>query len=195
VKKSVLALLLALVLAAPAFAQTLPPAQCTVLQQLGAKFGALNKGTDEERRQFALIVAEQFAFSFPGDGWGAKSAGPGRPPSKDVVARNRAGTLDGWDLVDGTTRAVRCTSHVDLPGQLFIEVDAVDHLGAPVIDPPPTGGSGASAALQQQQLELLLQIVKGQQQQLEAQRLQSEALAVALRDLKAEIAKGIRVRF
>lgn len=131
------AFVLALAVPPPAFAQSLAAAPCDTLKQLGAKFGALNKGTDDERRQFALIVAEQFAFAFPGEGWGSKAAGPGRPQSKDVVARQTLIGLDGWDLVDGTTRAVRCDVHVDLPGQLFIAVTPSDHLGGGgPIDPP-----------------------------------------------------------
>lgn len=129
-----------LFLATSAGAQSLPDAQCATLKQLGSKFGTLNKGTDDQRRQFALIVAEQFAFSFPGEGWGSKSAGAGRPQTKDVVARQRNGVLDGWDLVNGSTLDVVCTSHLDLAGQVFIAVNAVDHLGsAPPPPPPPPG--------------------------------------------------------
>jgi hypothetical protein len=133
-------ILVFLFLATSAGAQSLPDAQCATLKQLGAKFGTLNKGTDDQRRQFALIVAEQFAFSFPGEGWGSKSAGGGRPQTKDVVARQRNGVLDGWDLVNGSTLDVVCTSHVDLQGQQFIAVNAVDHLeSAPPPPPPPPG--------------------------------------------------------
>jgi hypothetical protein len=61
--------------------------------------------------------------------------------------------------------------------------------------PPPPGTEAATADLQRAQLALLLQIATQQQQQLEAQRVQMEQLAAAIRDLKAEIAKGVRVRF
>lgn len=200
------ALALSFAVPPPATAQSLPAAACDTLQRLGAKFGSLNQGDDDQRRQFALIVAEQFAFSFPNQGWGSKSAGAGRPQTKDVVARQGMMGLEGWDLVDGATRQVTCTSHVDLQGQVFIAVAPRDHLGGSPPPPPPGPLPGplpppppelltATADLQQQQLALLLQIIAKLETQLDQQRVQSAALESAVRDLKAEIAKGIRVRF
>ncbi len=124
-----------------AFGQALTAPQCHALIQLGAKFAMLKDSTnDDERRQFALIVAEQFAFSFPADGWGTKRAGDGRPQTKDVVARQRNGMLEGFDLVNGSTRAIVCDSYVALPGQIFIPVTPRDHLAsaAPPPTPPPS---------------------------------------------------------
>ena len=65
----------------------------------------------------------------------------------------------------------------------------------PVVDPPAPSVTAATADLQQQQLALLLQIVAKLDTQLTAQQEQSAKLEAALRDLKAEIAKGIKVRF
>lgn len=138
---------IALLLSAPAIAQPLTDAQCSVLKQLGAKFGALNHGSDDQRREFALKVAQQFAFSFPSEGFGSKSAGAGRPQTKDVVARQKNGVLDGWDLVNGSTLDVVCTSHLTLDGQVFIPVQPVDYLGsAPPPPPPPPPGDFATKA-------------------------------------------------
>lgn len=189
-KKWFIALCLFLI-SSTAFAQSLPDAQCNVLKQMGAKFGALNHGSDDQRREFALKVAQQFAFSFPGEGWGSKSAGPGRPQTKDVVARQKNGALDGWDLVNGSTLDVVCTSHVDLAGQVFIPVTPVDYLGTstpPPPPPPPSASGAATADLQQQQMILLLQII----QKLEEQ---NAALTKGLAELKAQIATGVKVRF
>lgn len=194
-----LALLLAVVVALPARAQSLSEAQCAVLKQLGSKFGSLNRGTDDQRREFALKVAQQFAFSFPGEGWGSKSAGPGRPPTKDAVARQHDGVLEGWDLVDGTSREVTCTTHLDLTGQIFLAVTPLNHLGTGGTTdpppPPPQPSGAATADLQQQQLAILLQILGKLDAQLEAQRLQTAALAAAVQDLKAQIAAGVKIRF
>lgn len=141
-KNLTLVLIAIVALSTSAFAQSLSDAQCSVVRAIDAKFPALNKGTDDQRREFALKVAQQFTFSFPGEGWGSKAAGPGRPQTKDVVARNRNGALDGWELVDGASRSVKCNDHLDLAGQLFIPVSPVDYLGStppPPPPPPPTG--------------------------------------------------------
>lgn len=130
-------LMLGLGATAQAQAQSLPDAACTTLKALGGKFGNLNRGTDDDRRRFALMVAQQFKFSFPDQGWGTKSAGEGRPQTKDAVARQVGSRLDGWDIVDGSTREVTCAAHVDLPGQTFIPVVATNHLGEIVVVPPP----------------------------------------------------------
>lgn len=128
-----------LFLATPVWAQSLTDAQCAAAKAIDAKFPTLNKGSDDQRREYALKVAQQFAFSFPAEGWGSKDAGGGRPQTKDVVARLRNGVLDGWELVDGATRSVKCNDHITLDGQHFIQVDPHDWLGAGETPPPPPG--------------------------------------------------------
>jgi hypothetical protein len=132
-------ILVFLFLATSAGAQSLTDAQCAAAKAIDAKFPTLNKGSDDQRREYALKVAQQFAFSFPAEGWGSKDAGGGRPPTKDVVARLRNGVLDGWELVDGATRSVKCNDHITLDGQHFIQVDPHDWLGAGETPPPPPG--------------------------------------------------------
>ena len=39
-------------------------------------------------RTWTYQLGSQFAFTFPSEGWGTKSAGGGRPPSTDCIARN-----------------------------------------------------------------------------------------------------------
>jgi hypothetical protein len=86
-------------------------------------------------------VAEQFAFTFPGEGWGHKAAGEGRPPSSDVMARQLPdGRLAGFRVVPPSAHPMQ----FDLSGQAFIAVAPVDHLGLgrpvdppPVVEPPP----------------------------------------------------------
>lgn len=77
--------------------------------------------------------AEQFAFSFPGEGWGHKAAGGGRPPSTDVIARNMSSGLWGFDLIlnQGTSgqSLIDRPGALNLAGQEFIPVTAKNHLG------------------------------------------------------------------
>ena len=86
-------------------------------------------------------LCQQLKFSFPASGWGHKSAGAGRPHSKDVVALSSPFT--GWDVILGAgTSSPTLTlngDNLDLTGQLFETVDAVNFLdSAPPIPPPVT---------------------------------------------------------
>ena len=75
-------------------------------------------------------------------GWGHKSAGPGRPHSKDVVCTESP--FIGWDVVLGAgTRNPILTLNGDsivLVGQIFEPVTAQDFLGniIPLPPVPPT---------------------------------------------------------
>ncbi len=123
-----------------------PPASCgafssserEILVTVGAKYQELRKGDDDQRRAFTLHLAQQLAFSVSRE-WGTKRADPGRPPSKDAVARVIGGRLCSWDVINGTTREMVLDAQgEDITGQIYIAVDPVDVLGGPVIpiDPP-----------------------------------------------------------
>jgi hypothetical protein len=48
-----------------------------------------------------------------------------------------------WDLFDGTTRRPHHSpEHIDITGQVFIEVPGVNHLGVTTGQQPPDGSSG-----------------------------------------------------
>jgi hypothetical protein len=102
------------------------------------KFGLPNQG-DEHARAWTLKLAQQFRSAFPTEGWGTKRASLSRPPSTDVIARKIGSTMVGYDTVRdaGVASAVLIPSpdEVDMSDQVFIAVDAIDHLGA---------GSGAA---------------------------------------------------
>lgn len=99
-----------------------------LLLQLGQPAGARDPA-------YVRRVAEQFAYSFPGEGWGTKSADPSRPPSGDVVARQSAGGLVGYRVVPPTLHP----APISLTGQHFIAVAPINHLGiAPGEIPTPT---------------------------------------------------------
>jgi hypothetical protein len=93
-------------------------------------------------------VAEQFAFSFPGESWGQKAATPDRPLSGDVIARRYDdGRLVGFRVVPPSAHPMQ----FDLAGQHFVPVARVDHLGmgtAPPVPPVEPGPSPPSADLQ-----------------------------------------------
>lgn len=86
-------------------------------------------------------VAEQFAFSFPAEGWGHKSAAANRPPSSDVVARRTPAGLIGYRIIPPplSSHGMQGTPvSMPLPGQIFIEVTPQNHLGVPSPGPSPT---------------------------------------------------------
>lgn len=120
--------------------------------------GESEEQDQEQRRALTRKIIEQIVFEFPNEGWGGKSGDPGRPFSKDSIARcfeadlarcqgwNTTGRMFSWDWQDGTSRrpAVPPMRH-DITGQNFIPVAGVDHLGTngpPVPPPPPPGNNG-----------------------------------------------------
>ena len=95
---------------------------------------------DEPCRDWTRRVAEQFAFTFPGEGWGHKRADSGRPPSTDVIA-TRSPFL-GYDLILNQGAAAQRLNEnptaLNLAGQIYIDVMPVNHIGGTVpVDPPP----------------------------------------------------------
>ena len=82
-------------------------------------------------------LCQQLKFSFPYEGWGHKSAGPGRPHSSDVIATYPP--LVGWDIIldAGSANPILTlnANSMNLPEQIFEEVMAVNFLGG-IIDPP-----------------------------------------------------------
>lgn len=95
-------------------------------------------------REWTQQLAEQFAFSFPGETWGCKSTSRGGTQSFDVMARQAGGRLWGYDLAlnGGRADATLDTSPgaMDLTGQAFIPVTPKNHLGATTPGTPPAPG-------------------------------------------------------
>lgn len=82
---------------------------------------------------FVRKVAEQFAHSFPAEGWGMKRYDPTRPLSNNVVARQTSTGLVGFRVVPATTTP----EQIDLRGQAFEAVGPLNHLGIVITPPPP----------------------------------------------------------
>ena len=123
--------------AAPALAQPVPDRVQIIVETLHARHPQLALGGDDDRRQLTRTIIEQVVWEFPADGWGWKSADPTRPPSKDALAR-RTPDLIGCDWQHGETRQPNrpVTCH-PIPGQVFIPVAGINHLGSSPPTPPP----------------------------------------------------------
>jgi hypothetical protein len=104
--------------------------------------GPPGEAFEEQARQWSIRLAEQVAFE-QGPLWGMKRADAGRPISKDTIAFYADETIRIWDLLIGTgtgsPRLLADPDSEDLVGQLFVKVNATDHLGnAPVPQPTPS---------------------------------------------------------
>jgi hypothetical protein len=108
-----------------------------VIQQYANKY-PIPAGDEAASQEWTHKLAQQLKFTFPYDGWGHKSAGSGRPHSKDVVAI--ASPFIGWDVILGAGTLSPTLSltgdSIDLTGQLFEQVEAKDFLGTTPVPPP-----------------------------------------------------------
>ena len=99
---------------------------------------------EERARQWSTWLAEQLAFEFPHDGWGKKRADPGRPVSKDAIARQVGPQLLAWDMLTGAGTGapalVPNPDSQDITGQVFVPVTPTNHLGSRVPPSPPIDG-------------------------------------------------------
>jgi hypothetical protein len=90
-------------------------------------------------RTWTWNLAEQFAHSFPGEGWGTKQADPGRPQSTDCICTQVPFT--GYDVIISQGSPTQTLAHypepINLTGQIYLAVNPVDHLGGA----GPAGGT------------------------------------------------------
>lgn len=136
-RRPILMLTALLALATPAAAQ--PPRFVEIAKAIAEQQHLPSAPSDDQRRAVTVAIAEQLTFEFPNQGWGAKSAEPGRPISKDCVAKVeqlagstivRGGCYEWWDGNALSGRVAERPVLNDIPGQNFIAVAPVDHLGA-----------------------------------------------------------------
>jgi hypothetical protein len=96
---------------------------------------------EERARQWSIRFCEQLNHSLPGEGYGTKRADSGRPISKDTTSQQRGGEMVTWDLLVGTGTgepSLNLDPHGEVTtGQVFVPVDAVNHLGVTVPEQPP----------------------------------------------------------
>lgn len=115
----------------------LPEAVKSKILEFANKYPLPTTG-DEYASTWTHMLCQQLKFSFPNDGWGHKSAGPGRPHSKDCICLSSP--FIGWDIIfsAGSPDAqlnVNAES-IDLTGQIFEQVTAADFIGSSVPIPP-----------------------------------------------------------
>lgn len=150
--------------------------------QVMASLIAQSRPNATSDRAFVLKAAEQFAHSFPGQGWGIKAAAAGRPTSDNVLARQMGGRLIGYRIVPATVQP----AELELTGQLFVPVQAVNHLGdlppVPVVRPIPPAPVPVPAPVDEPAPVLveLLEIVAGLREQVAALRADVAALHAQL---------------
>jgi hypothetical protein len=116
----------------------LPDAAQNIVVALYQQNINLANGDDDQRRRLTSKIAETVRFTL-GPSWGWKSAGSGRPPSKDAIAVMQGASLLGFDLFNGGTREPNDhPESEDITGQQFIAVPPVNHLADTAPGPTPT---------------------------------------------------------
>lgn len=92
------------------------------------------------------LIAEQFAFSFPGEAWQQKRAGVGRQISPDAIARQLpGGDKEAYLVIPKPSGTPRTFGPGEMNIQILVRVEPKDHVGGgtvvvPVpgpVDPPP----------------------------------------------------------
>lgn len=119
---------------------------------------------EDTARRWSTQLAQQINYELPRQGWGKKRADPGRPISKDAIAKDGTPLLC-WDILTGAGTGrpalVPDPDSEDITGQVFVPVDMVDHLREPevgqpgntepdpepALEPEPASTSGVEAAL------------------------------------------------
>jgi hypothetical protein len=92
-------------------------------------------------RAWTMKLAEQFNATFPLEGWGTKRGDAGRPPSTDCICTRDP--FVGYDVIlnqgiAGGQKLAEYPEAIDLRGQVFIPVSAINHLGSiPDAEPLP----------------------------------------------------------
>ena len=116
----------------------LPARVETVYRELYALNMELAHGDDEARRALTRAIAEQVRYEL-GPQWGTKRADATRPISKDSIAfQSVTGVLFSFDWQNGQTREPNPAGEMEnITGQVFVEVDPINHLGSKPPAPPP----------------------------------------------------------
>jgi hypothetical protein len=124
------------------------PVEVQQVIQEYANMYPLPVNNEEGASNWTHALCQQLNFSFPSAGWGHKSAGPGRPHSKDVVCTMNP--FIGWDVVlaaGGPNPTLQLNGDsIDLSGQIFEPVSPVDYLGS-TPPPPPNPPTDIEAKL------------------------------------------------
>ncbi len=166
-----------------------------VIVRFAAKFPL--QTTEDGSRDWTHKLAQQLKFSLPADGWGHKAASDSRPHSADCVAI--AQPFVGWDVISGGGAPGAALSlendSIDLSGQAFEAIEAIDHLASPVTPPPvtpPADGACACSTACLAELQKHTAILSAMAAGLATLPAQLEASIGAL---KTSFDKGVKIRF
>jgi hypothetical protein len=149
--------------------------------------------TEDGARAWTRATCEQLLFAEPTGGWCAKSAGAGRPQSKDVVARRLGGRFEGWGVLtaagaQGPRQLTDPPEYFDLTGQVPIDVEPVNHLDASGDGSGKGDGGGTSGGVDVTQLMAALErVVTALEDLTAATEVLTDSVNVIARD-------GVRVR-
>jgi hypothetical protein len=118
-----------------------PAGGTAIVSALWAKHSVLAFGSEDQRRELTLKIAETFCAHY-GPDWGTKSTYESYPQSKDAIAfRYSDGTIAVFDWQNGTSREVSVQDgqapSYDHLAQFFRAVSPVDHLADGQTAPPP----------------------------------------------------------
>jgi len=126
--------------ASPAVAQEFPSRAQDIVVTLYQQHKDLAAGDDDQRRSLTKLMAEQIRFEL-GPEWGTKSAGTGPPAVEgfDRAADERAPVSAATGRTAASREPFGTIGCPEIPGQIFIPVDPVNHLtqAPPVVAPPP----------------------------------------------------------
>lgn len=230
-RRAALALALVLIATIATAQPRLEEKHSSVIEAFAERYG-MPGFSKEEGQAWVAKLAATLKAKYPGEGWGTKRASPTRPLSNESIARPQGGRLWSYDLIIGAgAPGQRLEPHAhpeDISDQVFVEVQAFDHLWGtttPAPDPstPPAPTPTVPATdlgpilaelragqdLQRQTITALLalaQALSALHTAVEAiqahdlvsaneQRITRAELAAALEKVRAELARGIRVRF
>jgi hypothetical protein len=196
----VVAFVLPLLVPVPAQAQT--PNRIATVQAVAAtdagKLAMSGCKAADKRACHAFTRLAACALATDGFGLLTKNPGENNVDGYAVDAIIYKSTNQVIDLISASESASASVQWGEVPRRSGNEYAAPVGCAGPIDPPPPPPpptSSAATADLQQQQLAALLQIVAKLETQLSQHQEQSTKLEAAIRDLKAEIAKGIKVRF
>lgn len=106
---------------------------------------------DDNCRAWCRALAETISF-FHGDDWGHKSTSSSSPASKDVIAWRQGSQLHGYDVLTAAGSGAPSLSNppgwIDITGQFFIDVPAVNHFtgsSTPSGRPVPTKATATTS--------------------------------------------------
>jgi hypothetical protein len=155
--------------------------------------------TEDGSREWTHKLAQQMKFSFPAEKWGHKAASDTRPHSADAIAI--PSPFIGWDVISGAGAPGATlqldSDSIDLTGQAFEAVEAIDHIGVPPVTPPPvtpppTGDFGPVLLEMLVELKKQTALLAAMAQGLQALPAQLDGTLVKLNET---ISKGIKIRF